>query len=106
LGRVKTYNNRVFKILISRWYWGRSPRATSRIIIFNDKNKYSGNYYVGTTSDLPTKIENNALVFDNKEKNGCDSMIVTRIDLTYGLPNNLFIGCKNKLGDIYSFGAD
>jgi hypothetical protein len=106
LGKVKTKDKRVFKILISRWYWGLSPRATSRIVIFNDNNQYLGNYYVGMTYDLPTKIANNALVFDNKEREGCDSMIVRRISFAYGLPKQFFIECKNKLGDIYSFGDE
>jgi hypothetical protein len=106
LGKVKTHDKRVFKILISRWYWGLSPRATSRIVVFNDKNQYLGNYYVGMTYDLPTRIENNALVFDNKEREGCDLMIVTRISFTYGLPKQFFLECKNKLGDIYSFGNE
>jgi hypothetical protein len=106
LGELKTKDGRIFKVLISRWYWGISPRATSRIVLFNNRNQYLGNYYVGMTYDLPGKIENNALVFDNKERDGCDPTIVTRISFANGLPEKFFLECKNKMGDIYSFGDE
>jgi hypothetical protein len=106
LGTLKTKDRRVFKILISRWYWGLVPRATSRIVVFNEKNQYLGNYYVGMTYDLPNRIQNNTLVFENKDRRDCDSSIVTRISFTYGLPKEFFLECKNKMGDIYSFGDE
>lgn len=106
LGKLKTRDGRFFKILISRWYWGLSPRATSRIVVFNDNNQYLGNYYVGMTYDLPDKIENNSLVFYNKYRPDCDPKIVTRVSFRYGLVNQFFLECKNKMGDIYSFFSD
>ena len=106
LGTMKTKNGRVFKIIISRWYWGHGPRATSRIVVFNDQNRYLGNYYVGMTYDLPCRIENNLLVFDNKNREGCDAAIVTRLSFANGLPRQFFLECKDKMGDVYSFGDD
>lgn len=106
LGKLKTKDGRVFKILISRWYWGLSPRATSRVVVFNNENEYLGNYYVTTTYDLPSKIEKNALVFDNKTKEDCNPSIMTRISFTKGLPKQFFVECKDKFGDIYSFGDE
>ncbi len=106
LGKLKTKKGRVLKILISRWYWGLSPRATSRIVMFNDKNQYLGNYRMTMTYDLPSKIENNALVFENKTKEDCDPSIVTRVSFTNRLPRQFFVACKNKLGDIYGFGDE
>ncbi|HVX27019.1 MAG TPA: hypothetical protein VHB70_11795 [Parafilimonas sp.] len=103
LGKLKTKDGRVFKILISRWYWGLAPRATSRIVVFNNKNQYLGNYYVGMTYDVPDKIQNNALVFDNKNREDCDPNIVTRVSFTNVLPKQFFLECKNKMGDIYTF---
>src|SRR5215467_2987090 len=96
LGKVKTNDGRIFKILISRWYWGLVPGATSRIVVFNEKNQYLGNYYVDMTYDLPRRIENNALVFENKDREGCDPKIVTRVGLKKGLPKEFFLECKNK----------
>jgi hypothetical protein len=106
LGKLKTKDGRVLKILISRWYWGLSPRATSRIVVYNDKNQYLGNYYVTMTFDLPSKIEKNALVFENKAREDCDPTIVTKISFHNGLPKQFFLECKNKMGDIYSFGDE
>lgn len=106
LGKLRTNDGHVFKILISRWYWGLSPRATSRIVVCNNKNQYLGNYYVTMTYDLPSKIEKNALVFENTIREDCDPKIVTRVSFAKGLPKQFFLECKNKMGDIYSFGDE
>jgi hypothetical protein len=58
------------------------------------------------TYDLPTKIDGNDLVFENKERMDCDAKIETRISFVKGLPKQFFIECKNKMGDIYSFGDE
>jgi len=104
LGKLKAKDGRSFKVIISRWYWGLSPRATSRIVVFDSKNQYLGNYYVGMTYELPTKIENNALVFENNERGNCDSRIVTRLSFENGLPQEFFLECKDKMGNVCSFG--
>ena len=106
LGNLKTKDGRIFKILISRWYWGPVPRAASRIVVFYNKNQYMGNYYIDMTYDLPSRIENNSLVFENKEREDCDPSIITRISFTNGIPKQFFLECKNKFGDIYSFGSE
>ncbi len=106
LGKLRTKDGRVFKILISKWYWGIVPRATSRIVIYSEQNQYLGNYYVGMTYDLPTKIDDNELIFENKDSKDCDPKIVARISFERGLPKQFFIECKNKMGNIYSFGND
>ena len=106
LGKVETKDKRVFKILTSIWIWGIAPRATSRIVVYNDKNQYLGNYYVGMTYELPSKIENNALVFFNKDVPGCDPKIVTRISFDNGLPRQFFLKCKDKSGNIYGFSSE
>ena len=102
LGKLRTNDGRVFKILISRWYWGLAPRATSRIVVFNNRNQYLGNYYMTMTDDLPSKIVNNALVFENVN---CDSPMVTRVSFANGLPRDFFVGCNNQR-DLYSFGDE
>jgi hypothetical protein len=106
LGKLKTNDGRVFKILTSIAFSGSSPKATSRILLFNNKNQYTGNYYVGMIDDLPGKIENNALVFDNKKRVNCDPALVTRIPFNNGMPKQLFVPCRNNKGDIYSFSED
>src|SRR5258705_2320721 len=91
LGKICTNDGRKFRILISRWYWGLSPRSTSRIVVYNDKNQYLGNYYVTMTYDLPDKIENNALVFSNHDNNECDPTLKTIVSFKNGLPNQFFL---------------
>lgn len=56
--------------------------------------------------DLPKKIELNHLVYSNTNKTDCNTGIITRIDFGNfgnGIPDHLFLECKDGLGDIYSF---
>lgn len=102
LGEVKTADGRTFKIINSYWVWGLSHRATSRILIFNERNQYVGNYYVDITS-LPYKIEDGYLLFQNTDSKHCDKNNITKINLNTGLPKMIFITCTGKLGDSYFF---
>jgi len=105
LGQVTTKHGQTFKILNSSWFWGLSHRATSRILVFNDKNKYVGNYPLTLTTDLPTKMENGKLIFKNTDES-CDKNLVTIVDFKNGLPRQFFRKCKGKYGDIYSFDTE
>lgn len=106
LGTVSTTDGRVYKIMNSCSFWGLSRHATSRILIFNDKNQYLGNYKLGMTYDLPDKLENGELVFTNWENENCDKELITKVDFAKGLPKEFFIKCKGKFGDIYNFSFD
>ena len=79
------------------------PRATSRIVVFDGHNKYLGNYHVAMTFDLPIKIQDNSLVFENRDRDGCDPNPVTQISFAKGIPKEFFLACKNKRGDIFRF---
>lgn len=105
LGQVETKDGRIFKIMTSIWIWGLAQRATSRILVFNGKNKYVGNYYMAIVSDLPTKLSNGKLIFKN-EGEDCDKNIETVIDLRNGLPKQFFRKCQGESGDIYTFESD
>jgi hypothetical protein len=101
LGKIVTTKGRVLKFLTSRWYWGSVPRATSRIIVFNEKNQYLGDYYLSMTYDVPAKIEDRSLVFiSNKNSSNCSPGFVTRISFKNGIPKQFFVKCN---GDIYYF---
>lgn len=102
LGQVTTKHGQTFKILNSIWIWGLSHRATSRILVFDNQNKYVGNYYVTLTTDLPTKLKNGKLIFENTDED-CDKKLTTIIDLNKGLPKQFFRKCKGEYGDFYSF---
>ncbi|MBK7213258.1 MAG: hypothetical protein IPH88_08240 [Bacteroidales bacterium] len=106
LGQVLTNQNQIFKIMNSLLYWGVSPSATSRILVFNQKNEYIGNYCLTMTYDLPDKLENNTLIFYNTDNDDCDSKMTTIIDLSKGLPKEIFLKCKGEYGDIYSFSQE
>jgi hypothetical protein len=103
LGKIRTYKGEVLKVVTSRWYWGLARRATSRIIIFNDKNQYLGDYYLTLTFDVPDKISENSLVFINDSKGDCESGLTTIVSFKKGIPKKFFLKCKGDLGDIYTF---
>ena len=107
LGKIKSRNGRAYKIMTSCWRWGLDlHRATNRILIFNSRNRYLGNYYVITTDDLPTEIKANKLIFSNPPYSDCDPNLYTTVSFTYGIPQQFFRRCKGKYGDIYSFEND
>ena len=105
LGKVTTKTGQTFKIMNSIWLWGLSERATSRILIFNLKNQYVGNYYLSGTDQLPTSLRNGKLIFTNLSDD-CDKKVITTINLNNGLPKQFFRKCKDKFGDIFSFESD
>lgn len=102
LGTVKTNQGKTYKILNSIWIWGLSHRATNRILIFNANNQYLGNYYVTLNIDLPTKLKNRILIFQNTDSN-CSKNVASKISLKNGLPKEFFRECKDGYGDIYAF---
>lgn len=103
LGKITTSDGRTLKFLTSRWYWSTSPRATSRIIVFNSKNQYLGDYYLTMTYDVPDRIEGSTLVFVNENESNCTPKLVTRVSFRRGIPKHFFLKCEGKLGDIYNF---
>lgn len=95
LGQVKTRDGRIFKFVNYTWHWGLSHRATSRVMVYNDRNQYLGNYYVSVISDLPETLTKGRLIFSP-----CDKKPSTRINVTQGIPKTFFVECQ---GDFYSF---
>ncbi|MCS3532201.1 hypothetical protein [Chryseobacterium sp. JUb7] len=104
LGTLKTTQGKTYKIMNSTWIWGLSRRATNRILIFNKKNQYLGNYYVTLNTDLPTKLASRILIFQNTNLD-CDKKTASKISFKNGLPKTFFRKCKNNSGDFYSFDA-
>ncbi len=104
LGIIHDVKNKKYKVLTSIWIWGLSKRATNRILIYNIKNKYIGQYAVTMTYDLPEKIINNKLAFLNAdaiEKSVCNS--TTYIDFSHGPPKKIFVDCNGDSGSIWRF---
>lgn len=105
LGKVHTASGKTYKLMNSVYIFGLSHRASNRIIVYTDQNKYVGNYYLSTIDDLPNYIKNNKLVFRNKGDD-CDARLVTYVAFSKGLPKQFFRKCKNQYGDIYSFSKE
>ena len=105
LCKVKTPDRKIYKVMNSVWVWGLSKRATNKILIFNEKNQYLGNYNVSVTLDLPTELHNGILIFRNLDSN-CNKNVASKINLKNGLPKEFFRKCKNKSGDVYSFSGN
>jgi len=102
LGVIKTDKGN-YKIITSCRLWGLSKRATNKVLIFSEDNKYLGNYYLTMKYDLPEKIENNQLVFLHSESNNCNKKTITRLSFDNGIPEQFFLECKDGYGEIYSF---
>ena len=102
LGTLKTEKGKVYKIMNSIWIWGLSSRATNRILVFNHKNQYLGNYYITTPNELPTKIKNGYLIFKNIDGD-CNKNVETKINFKNGIPKTIFRKCDNESGNEYSF---
>lgn len=105
LGEVVTQKGRVLRIMNCTWLWGLSPRATSRILVYNEKNQYLGDYYVTMIYDLPDKLENGQLIFTNGDNTDCDANLITKVNFATGLPKSFFLKCKGNYGDIYTFSS-
>jgi len=106
LGQVTTTEGKTLKVMNSIWIWGASRRATTRLLVYNDKNEYVGNYVLHITSDLPDRMVNGKLIFTNRDNEGCDLNLTTEIDISQGLPPSIFIQCKDVWGDSYRFSSE
>lgn len=102
LGDLQTKEGTI-KIMTSCWLWGISRRATNRILVFNAKDEYLGNFPVTTKGDLPEKIEDNRIIFLHNDNEGCDKISITKISFDAGIPTEFFVRCQKEYGDFYSF---
>jgi hypothetical protein len=106
LGSVTTTKGQTLKILTYAFIWGRNSHTSGSILLFDKRNKYLGQFYLGGMADLPTKLKNGSLLFTNQGKEDCDKKLSTVINLETGIPKEIFIKCKGDSGDIYTFSND
>lgn len=100
LGTIKSKKT-TYKIMTSVWYWG-SGRATSRVLIFNIKNKYLGEYYLTMDCEIPKKIKDNNLQFQSDcEENNQKS--ITNVSFKEGIPKHLVVKYNGRTNLIASF---
>ena len=102
LGKTHT-SHKELKIITASTEWGPNHHTSGVIYLYDKSNSYFGEYSLGSAADLPQKFENNELIFNNRRKKDCDSSLTTTIDFSKEIPKEMFIKCKDKYGDIYSF---
>jgi hypothetical protein len=107
LGVVHTKQGKCYKILTSFFVFSASStcHGTSSIKIFDIKNRYVGEYYVGMPEGLPDILRKNKLFYLHNSED-CNLRKTRCIDLKNGLPRNFFIPCSKNGGDQYSFSSD
>ncbi len=106
LGVVHTKGGKSYKILTSFFVFSASAtcHGTSRIKIFDMKNRYVGEYNVGMPEGLPDILKNNKLLY-LENMDDCDLRKTRSIDLSNGLPKQFFVACSKNGGDIYTFSS-
>ncbi|MDD5148913.1 MAG: hypothetical protein PHC28_00335 [Flavobacterium sp.] len=105
LGVVRTNQRKLYKVLTSFFVFSTSNdmcHGTSKIKIYDMKNRYVGEYYVGMPESLPDTLQENKLLYlENSED--CNLRKTRFINLANGLPKTFFIPCTKDGGDEYSF---
>ncbi|AMR32553.1 hypothetical protein A0256_14535 [Mucilaginibacter sp. PAMC 26640] len=104
LGWLRSKKGVRYKIINSVWLWGQSHHATNRILVYNEHNKYLGNYRLTIIYDLPSFIKGNKLIFKNNpdDSNG-NLRSITYVDFDNGIPHEFFRKCNGDKGDVYTF---
>lgn len=74
-----------------------SPRHSNYVMIYSEDKEYIGCYYLSLTPQLPKRISDNSLIFEN-QCTGEDIMI----SLSNGIPRAINIGCEDD-PDFYEF---
>ncbi len=103
LGDVTTKHGITYKVLTSIWVWGYSKRGTTRLLLFDDKNRYVGNFVLGMTHQAPTNVTASRLIFKLPKVSGCDINLKSEISFADGIPKKFFLECKNGDGDTVYF---
>lgn len=102
IGEIITAKNDTLKIINSQNLFGlleESKRGNGSVYIYNAKNQPIGAYFLGDYLAVPSKIENQDLVF-SYNNDFCNQ--TTRISLKDSIPKEIFIQCSKKGGDIYN----
>ncbi len=74
-----------------------SSRHSNYVMIYSDKKEYIGCYYLSLTPQLPKRIIENRLIFENQ----CTGEDII-ISFSKGIPRHINIGCEGE-PDFYEF---
>ena len=107
LGVVHTSQGKSYKILTSFFVFRASAtcHGTSDIKIYNLKNQYIGEYYVGMPDGLPDMLRNNKLLYLKNSKY-CNPYKTISIDMSKGILKRFYVQCSENRGDEYVFSSD
>ena len=107
LGVAHTKKGKSYKILTSFFVFSASAtcHGTSRIKIFDMKNRYVGEYNVGMPEALPDALKDNKLLY-LENSDDCNLRTTRSISLHDGLPKRFFIACSKNGGDEYVFSSE
>jgi hypothetical protein len=107
LGIAHTNKGKSYKILTSFFVFSASStcHGASRIKIYDTKDRYIGEYYVGMPESLPDELKDNKLLYLNNSED-CNLRTTRSIDLRNGLPKKFWIACSKNGGDEYTFSSD
>lgn len=105
LGIVST-NNTPFKIITRKIVWGPNQHSSGTVYLYDFKNHYVGKFSLGSGLDLPNKVQKNEVIFSNRDKQDCDSKLITALDFSKEIPQKIFLRCKGDYGDVYSFSKE
>lgn len=95
IGQIKFLNS-----VICTGMYEDSKRASGSVILYNSNNDFLGMYQIGGASAVPSKIENTNLIFSYNDES-CNQ--TTSISFKDSIPQQIFINCTEKGGDLYSF---
>jgi hypothetical protein len=107
LGVARTDKGKQYKVLTSFFVFSTSGdmcHGNSKIKIYDIKNRFVGEYYVGMPEGLPDTLQNNTLRYLSNSED-CHLRKTRSIDLRSGLPKTFFIPCSKNGGDLYSFSS-
>ncbi|WP_312399338.1 hypothetical protein [Chryseobacterium sp.] len=93
LGSAKTRLGKSYFVVKSSYIFNlnRSPTAENHIFIYNSKKEFVGYYYLSNINQLPQKLHNNKLYFNNED---CKEKII--INLTNGIPAAINLKCNGE----------
>lgn len=103
LGNIINNQNDTLKFVTTNIYSGNyedSKGGDAIISIYNSKNQRKGYYYIGGAIKKPLKIIKNNLYLPIQDTT-CNQ--TTTLNFSNSIPNEIFINCTEKSGDLYKF---
>lgn len=104
LGSIEDESNSIFKFIYKAYYFGLyedSKRCNSKIIIYKNGLRY-GEYHIGGNFNTPPYMKDSKIIITPNQQDGD---LITELDLSNGLPDEIFILSKEVFdgiqGDTY-----